>query len=242
MERHPVLARIRMIRPLGFILGFVAAIVLTGGGVAAYAANGGSLLIGRSNTGTAVTTLTNSAGTPLSLRAKTGYPPFLVNSSKPVTNLNADWLDGLSSANFVQRTGAYQATTGNIYGDSAWAPLDPTADPPGPPDETTNLIISVATCPTGTKLTGGGVDNFTSTGFTLVDSPDANSWVVYVSVEDVPVHQSDDTPANVTAYAVCYNPRGPVGDQPNARAAKPAITLSPAMKAKLARAIARSSK
>jgi hypothetical protein len=234
---------LRRIRPLGFVVGFVAAIVLTGGGVAAYAANGGSLLIGRSNTGTAVTTLTNSAGTPMSLRAKTGYPPFAVNSSKTVTNLNADWIDGINGVNLVQRTGPYSATTGNIFGTSDWAPLDPSADPPGPPDEASNLIISVATCPTGTKLTGGGVDNFTATGFTLVDSPDANSWVVYVQVEDVPVHQAEDIPENVTAYAVCYNPRGLVaGGQPNARAAKPAITLSPAMKDKLARAVARSGK
>jgi hypothetical protein len=240
-----VIARLRRIRPLGFIVGFVAAIVLTGGGVAAYAANGGSLLIGRSNSGTAVTTLTNSAGTPLSLRAKTGYPPFAVNSSKTVTNLNADWIDGINGVNLVQRTGAYAATTGNIYGDSDWAATDP-EDPTSPPDETTNLIISVATCPTGTKLTGGGVDNFTATGFTLVDSPDANSWVVYVGVDDVvepAPHDAEDTPANVTAYAVCYNPRGLVaGGQPNARAAKPAITLSPAMKDKLARAVASSTK
>jgi hypothetical protein len=239
-----VIARMRMIRPLGFIVGFVAAIVLTGGGVAAYAANGGSLLIGRSNTGTAVTTLTNTAGTPLSLRARSSaYPPFAVNSSKLVTNLNADWLDGINGSNLVQRTGPYSATTGNIYGTSDWAPLDPTADPPGPPDETSNMIIAIATCPTGTKLTGGGVDNWTATGFTLVDSPDANSWYVFVGVEDVATHQADDVPANVTAYAVCYNPRGLVtGGQPNARAAKSALTLSPAMKDKLARAMARSSK
>lgn len=237
-----MLTRLRRIRPLGFIVGFVAALVLTGGGVAAYAANGGSLLIGRSNTGTAVTTLTNSAGTPMSLKAKTGYPPFAVNSSKTVTNLNADWIDGIQGSNLVQRTGAYAATTGNIYGTSDWAPLDPT-DPTSPPAEASNMIIAVATCPTGTKLTGGGVDNFTATGVTLVDSPDANSWWVFVQVEDVPVHQAGDSPENVTAYAVCYNPRGPVaGGQPNARAAKPAITLSPAMNDKLARAVARSSK
>ena len=232
-----MIARTRRIRPLGFIVGFVAAIVLTGGGVAAYAANGGSLLIGRSNSGTAVTTLTNSAGTPLSVRARTGYPPFLVNSSRPVKNLNADWIDGIDGVNLVQRTGAYAATTGNIYGDSDWAP---TVDG-GDPDPASGVIISVATCPTGTKLTGGGSDNFTDTGFTFVDSPDANSWYVYVGVAETP--DAEDLPENVTAYAVCYNPRGLVsGGQPNARAAKSAISLSPAMKDKLARAVARSSR
>jgi len=222
----------RRIRPLGFIVGFVAAIVLTGGGVAAYAANGGSLLIGRSNTGSAVTTLTNTGGTPLSLRAKSSsYAPFAVNSSKVVTNLNADKLDGLTSGSFAYAASAH---TGNIFGTSQWAPNETT----GEPDPTTGVIISKATCPAGTKLTGGGSDNLTDTGFSFVDSPDANSWYAYVGVDASPT--AEDVPENVTAYAVCYNPRGLVsGGQPNARAASAAVSLSPAMRAKLTRVVAR---
>jgi hypothetical protein len=228
----------RRIRPFGFIAGFVAAIVLTGGGVAAYAANGGSLLIGRSNTGSTITTLTNTRGTPLSLRASSSsYAPFLVNSSKVVANLNADKLDGLSSANYVQRTGAAAASTGNIFGVSAWAPSDPN-DPTSPPDPTTDTIISVADCPTGTKLTGGGSYDGTDTGITYGSFPDANSWVVITLVDSV--HGTGDVPVNVESYAVCYNPRGLVtGGQPNARVAAAEVSLSPASRTKLARVVAK---
>lgn len=227
-----MIARIRRIRPLGFIVGFVAALVLTGGGVAAYAANGGSLLIGRSNTGSAVTTLTNTAGTPLSLRARSSsYAPFAVNSSKVVTNLNADKLDGKTAADFAYAAGAH---TGNIYGTSDWA----SAVAGGAPDPASDLIVSVADCPLGTKLTGGGSYDGTDTGITYGNFPDANSWIVFVDVADD--HLTNDVPDKVESYAVCYNPRGLVtGSQPNARPASPAISLSPAAQAKLARVVAR---
>jgi hypothetical protein len=186
------------------------------------------LLIGRSNSGTAVTTLTNSAGTPLSLRAKTGYPPLLVNSSKPVTNLNADWIDGINGVNLVQRTGPYMATTGNVQGTSFWAA----------PDSTSDTIISVAECPAGTKLTGGGFYDGTSTGFTYGNFPDTNAWVVIVGVSSS--HGVNDVPESVESYAVCYNPRGPVaGGQTNGFTAKSVGSLSPATQEKIDRAVDR---
>lgn len=228
-----MIARLRSIRPLGFIVGFVAAIVLTGGGVAAYAANGGSLLIGRSNTGSAVTTLTNTKGTPLSLRARSSsYAPFAVNSSKVVTNLNTDKLDGKTATDFVLVAGAH---TGNIIGTSDWAPNETT----GVPDESTGVIISVATCPAGSKLTGGGSYDGTDTGVTYGSFPDANSWVIFVGV-DPTAPTANDVPSNVESDAVCYDPNSLVtGSQPNARAAASTISLSPAMKARLARVVAR---
>lgn len=234
VETCAVLTRFRRVRPVGFVLGFAAAIVLTGGGVAAYAANGGSLLIGRSNTGTAVTTLTSSAGTPLSLKAKSGYPPFAVNSSKPVTHLNADWLDGVDASSFALAAGAH---TGIIVGTSDWE--DPT-------DPTSSVIVSVATCPTGTMLTGGGSDNVTTAGHSFINSPDTNQWVVFSTADRVgdPTAEpaiAPDQPDDITSYAVCYNPRGSVV-QPDTPVAAPTSLLSPAMKDKLARAVARSSK
>ena len=72
---------------------------------AANAANGGSWLLGRSNYESATTTVSNSAGTPLSLVAKTGYAPLKVSSTTKVTNLNADRIDGLDSTNFLRNTG-----------------------------------------------------------------------------------------------------------------------------------------
>lgn len=75
----------------------LGALAVASMGVAA-AADGGSLLLGRSNHATATTTLSDSKGTPLSLRAKSGKPPLRVNSSKKVAHLNADLLDGVNAS------------------------------------------------------------------------------------------------------------------------------------------------
>jgi hypothetical protein len=208
-----MLARIRRLRPAGFVAGFVAAVVLTGGGAAAYAANGGSVIIGRANSGTATTTLTNTAGTPLKLNAKSGYAPLAVNSSVKVPYLNADRIDGLDSTSFLRSTAraadssklaglastSYALAggrTGIITTDASWEDTDG--------DGVDDSLIAMAACPAGTQLTGGGVDNFSS-GPTLVDSPDAGAWFAGVLAD-----QAGDLPTDVTAYAVCYNPRGAV--------------------------------
>lgn len=75
----------------------------------ATAANGGSLTLGHGNTATKTTTLTDSRGTPLSLRAKHGKPPLKVNSSTKVKHLNADELDG-SSASALATSGSGAST------------------------------------------------------------------------------------------------------------------------------------
>jgi hypothetical protein len=151
-----------------------------------------------------------------------------------VTNLNADWLDGLSAANYVQRTGAAAASAGIIIGTSDWE--DPT-------DPTSAVIVSMATCPTGTMLTGGGSDNLTAAGHSFINSPDTNQWVVFSTADRVGDPTADppippDQPDDITSYAVCYNPRGAVV-QPDPPVAAPASSLSPEMKAKLDRVVAR---
>ena len=110
----------RRTRPLIFVAGFAAAIVLTGGGAAAYAANGGSLLIGRSNFGSATTTLSNSGGTALKLNSKSGTAPLAVNRTTKVTNLNADFLDGRSDASYALSSGQ----TGVIDVGAEWVDTD----------------------------------------------------------------------------------------------------------------------
>ena len=70
---------------------------------AASAANGGTWVLGKSLSETTPTTVTNSHGTPLSLKAKSGSAPLAVNSATKVTNLNADKLDGVSSESFALR-------------------------------------------------------------------------------------------------------------------------------------------
>jgi len=181
-------------RPLSFIAGFAVAIVLTGGGAAAYAANGGSLLIGRSNFGSAATTLSNSAGTALKLNSKSGTAPLAVNRTTKVTNLNADLLDGRSDASYALTGGQ----TGVIWADGEWIDVDETT--PG-----NDALLAVAECPAGTKLTGGGVDNFT--GYpTVYNGPDAaGAWFGSSFAEP-----GVDVTSDLTAYVVCYNPRGAV--------------------------------
>jgi hypothetical protein len=189
-----VTPRPRKVRPFAFIAGFAAAIVLTGGGAAAYAANGGSLLIGRSNVGSATTTLSNSGGTALKLNAKSGTAPLAVNRTNKVVNLNADFLDGRSDASYALAGGK----TGVILAHGEWIDVDETT--PG-----NDALLAVADCPVGTQLTGGGVDNLT--GYpTAFNGPDgAGTWYAS-SFADPGIDVAED----LTAYAVCYNPRGSV--------------------------------
>jgi len=148
----------------------------------AYAANGGSWLLGRSNSESATTTVTHSGGTPLSLNAKSGYAPLKVNSSKVVTNLNADKVDGYSASSFAMRSGR----TGTIAHDGSIDGLG-------------------AKCPTGTVFVSGGGFAPGAADYIYYSGPDwnavtdaliPNSWIV---ISDTGVGVS-----NVT----CYQPSG----------------------------------
>ena len=134
----------------------------------------------------ATTTVSHSGGTPLSLNAKSGYAPLKVNSSKVVTNLNTDKVDGYSASSFAMRS----AKTGTVV-----------ADYPG----------EAAFCPAGTVVTGGGgmadggLDcsgpgmNASGTGFA------DNSWQAI---------GYDSTWGDALSFAECYSPSGAavVGD------------------------------
>jgi hypothetical protein len=78
----------------------IAALVLVGGvNLAAYAANGKPLLLGGSNSETKPAAVKNSGSGPaLSLTSKSSSPSLAVSSSKVVTHLNADMVDGLHSS------------------------------------------------------------------------------------------------------------------------------------------------
>lgn len=147
-----------------------------------------SVLLGTSNSTTLMTTITNTKGTPLYLRAPAGRAPLAVNSSKTVTNLSADRLDGLSSGSFSLAGGR----TGIIYGSAT--------DKDG--------FINTVACPTGTVATGGGGVALSQDGVAALDysGPDfidagtlfPNSWFV------------TSTDNNALAWVTCYNPRGKV--------------------------------
>ena len=83
-------------------LSVVAVVVAMSG--TAIAATGGSFILGRGNAETTTAGLTNTAGIPLSLAAKTGYAPLAVNSTVKVARLNADLLDGVDSSLFLRST------------------------------------------------------------------------------------------------------------------------------------------
>jgi len=77
----------------------LAAGVLVGGAnIAVYAANGKPLLLGRINKETKPAVLKNTGpGPALKIKTRASAPPLSVSSSKKVTNLNADKLDGFDS-------------------------------------------------------------------------------------------------------------------------------------------------
>jgi hypothetical protein len=197
---------VRAPRMTSFAAGAVFALVIGGGSAAA--ATGYKFIVGRSNSATSVSTLTNSRGPALSLRSKSGTPSLVVGSRTRVTNLNADTVDGVDSTKLALTAGR----TGKVTGLAQ--------------DQGEGAFVASATCPSGTLLTGGGVWDNTSSGITFLNAPDedrSSTWLVGVSV-DTTVTPAD-TPEDVRAYAVCYNPRGAVKVTTSST-----LQLSPAMR------------
>ena len=183
--------------PAALAAGALVAVVLTPG--SAVAAGAKSVLLGRSNSATTTTSLTNSKGTPLALTAGKGQAPLKVNSSRTVTNLSADRLDGLSSASFLRSNGK-AADADKLDGISSTS-FARTSGKTGVVMATD--VDLAARCPSGTVLTGGGGLGMGS--FTLAYSgPDMtddgsfvpNSWIAI------------DPAGQAISWAVCYSPSG----------------------------------
>ena len=198
-----------------FVSGLVGAVVgvsMLGG--AAYAANGGSFLLGKSNTETVTATLANSAGTPLSLVAKTGYAPLKVASKVKVANFNGDLLDGLDSTSFLRSTGTAanssklagkaEASFALATGQFAYVYQGSSVTIDWDGDTVDDARLSVATCPSGTSIVSGGVGqtsaSATPAGILASDAEGGNAWYVITA----------GTTSAPVAQAVCYNPRGTV--------------------------------
>jgi hypothetical protein len=151
------------------------------------------VLLGRSNYAASQTNISNSAGTPLGLNARSGYAPLYVNSSRQVARLNADYVNGYHASSFAKVTGK------------------------------TGIIAATdngAVCPAGTFATGGGgavyrldaAGNATAlpTYYSGPDFTDAgalipNSWIVLPDDAGL-----KDTTVHYDSYVVCYNPKGAV--------------------------------
>jgi hypothetical protein len=97
--------RARRLLPPAAILTVTAGLVLAGTGLAG-ATNGRALLLGRANTETRTAALSNSRGTALSISAPKDKPPFAVNRTAMVKNLNAQYLGGLSAGDLKVTGGA----------------------------------------------------------------------------------------------------------------------------------------
>jgi|SRR5690348_3846385 len=183
----------RISRPAAFGIGALTALVLGSG--TAYAATGGKFILGHTNSATSTTTLKNTRGTALSLSSRPGTPSLKVSNSTKVPNLNADRLDGYDSSAFSLASGQTNTISRTGVG------IDVTDD--GIDD----AVVAVATCPAGTRLTGGGGDDYTSDGVLFMNSPiDRSTWMVGSTTADV----SSSNWSNLVAYAQCYNPRGGV--------------------------------
>jgi hypothetical protein len=76
----------------------VAGIMLLGGAGVASAATGGRFLLGKSNSESGPASLSSSRGVPLPLNAPKNTAPLAVGRRKMVSNLNAQFVGGLSAA------------------------------------------------------------------------------------------------------------------------------------------------
>jgi hypothetical protein len=84
-------------------------LVVAGGLGVAVGSSGGVFILGEHNSAFTATSLTNSKGTALALRAKHGKPALTVNTTVKVPHLNASLLDG-SSAGQLRISGSAAAT------------------------------------------------------------------------------------------------------------------------------------
>ncbi len=141
----------------------------------AYAATGGDFLLGKSNTATAVTSLSNTKGTALSLSSTATTPPLKVSNSVQVPDLNASQLDGHTSSAFLptngtaansselggQPAGNYMTGTGQIAFDTATVASGDTADVTVPAAVSHDYGLQLQ-CISGTAVPG-----ISATGATL---------------------------------------------------------------------------
>src|SRR3954462_13512160 len=174
---------VRSTKPSFFAADAVTALVLGGG--TAFAATGGNFILGRSNAATTTTTLTNSAGTALAVNSKAGTPTLKVGNTVRIPSLNADTVDGVHAGSFARtagRTGSFDFPGQAVDSDG---------------NRKTDTIVASGACPSGTQLTGGGMSDFTQTGFTVVNAPDVDpeSWLVAVPVDETVAENPTDVVA-----------------------------------------------
>jgi hypothetical protein len=139
-----------------------------------------------------------------------------------VVNLHADYLDGYSETSFARTIGQ----TGVLVAEGEWADVDE--------DGTDESLMAIADCPAGTKMTGGGVDNFTGE-VTYVDSPGPGGTWWAAALADPSINEVTE----LSAYVVCYNPRGAVPGALAWGAGSPTRAMEDRLQQRLAAALTR---
>jgi hypothetical protein len=89
----------------------------------AVAATGGDFILGKPNTATAVTSLSNTKGTALSLSSSSATPPLKVSNSVQVPKLNASELGGTPASGYMQGGGDTTAARLTLTGATSLVPL-----------------------------------------------------------------------------------------------------------------------
>lgn len=203
-----------------------AAVMLVLGTGSALAATGGHVLIGRQNTGTTTTTLSDTRGTPLSLRAPSSKPPLAVSNNRLVAHLNADYVDGVKGTSLLTRTDSYKYAlkAGGTLEYQAGDPVQ--VDLNVPADGKKDATMSAAKCPSGTIATGTGLWNSGNYPVEDVELVDAYPAAKPDGIADTAVALTPTlttiTAAKFSVEVVCYNPRGKVPAQPQASTASTA--------------------
>jgi hypothetical protein len=141
----------------------------------AYAATGGTFILGKANSASAVSSLTNTAGTALRLSSAAGTPPLSVNSSVQVPKLNASLLGGNPASSFVQGGGRVSSAVSTLnnqstgflvgtYPDEAFY-LDASCDPGGLGTGAEILLYNSSTqSASGSALSTNGNPSFVLAG------------------------------------------------------------------------------
>ena len=113
-------------------------------------------------------------------------------------------MDGVDSA-------ALARTAGRIGAVDATGTLE---DSDTTDDYANDTIVAYAECPAGSQLTGGGFEDYTSTGFVVANRADTGGPEAWVVVEGFDPSQGTESADDVVASAVCYSPKGAVADEP----------------------------
>jgi len=138
----------------------------------------GLLVTGHSPTGALLAQ--NSLGKAASFQSGSSYPPFDVNSTKKVTNLNADQLDGIDSSGLIQGKGKVytlavaipRPTSGNEF--NGYTPSPAVA--PG------FVNLSFGCPPVGSGGSGIGVSNLNGGEMNVFLRNTASPTAYYVSL------------------------------------------------------------